>query len=142
MATPANDRTGAEAPMPAMQNVANNHGDAITTPTENRPLSQRRGRRRRPLLTVVACVMQGADARTLMLRGQTARSLVALVEAGGKGRTALEVSSWALRFAAYCHTLRHDYGLTIITEHEDHDGGWHGRHVLLDRVTILEVKGG
>ncbi len=72
------------------------------------------------------------------VRGQTGKSLRALVNAGDKGVTALEVTCWALRFAAYCHDLRHKHGLTIETLREDHDGGWHGRHVLRSPVTILE----
>lgn len=72
--------------------------------------------------------------------GQTARTLLALQEAGPKGCTALEVSSWALRFAAYCHDLKHRHGLSIRTEREEHDGGWHGRHVLETPVDIVEIK--
>ena len=79
--------------------------------------------------------------RSISVTGQVARCLLALVEAGPEGRTALEVSSWALRFAAYCHRLRHDCGLNITTEHEAHDCGWHGRHILLDNVTIAAVDG-
>ena len=71
------------------------------------------------------------------VKGQTGRSLRALVAAGDQGVTALEVSSWALRFAAYCHDLRHKHGLQIDTLREGHDGGWHGRHVLRSTVEIL-----
>lgn len=75
------------------------------------------------------------------VKGQTARSLVALVKEMGSGVTALEVSSWALRFAAYCHDLRHKHGLVIDTIRESHAGGWHGRHVLRSPVEIVEVIG-
>lgn len=76
------------------------------------------------------------------VRGQTARTLLALVDAGPKGNTALEVSSWALRFAAYCHDLKHKHGLTIRTDREEHPGGWHGRHVLETPVEIIEISCG
>jgi len=71
--------------------------------------------------------------------GQTARALVALVSAGDKGITAAEVSSWALRLAAYCHDLRRKHGLSIDTIREKHAGGWHGRHVLGSPVEIVEA---
>ena len=68
--------------------------------------------------------------------GQVAKALMALVENGAAGVTALEVSSWAYRLGAYVHTLRHDYGLSIETVHEDHEGGWHARYRLVSPVTI------
>jgi hypothetical protein len=74
-----------------------------------------------------------------VVRGQTAKSLLALVKAGERGCSALEVSSWALRFAAYCHELRKNHGLEIATLPENHDGGWHGRHVLRTPVEILAI---
>jgi len=77
--------------------------------------------------------------RRLIVRGQTAKALIALVNAGGYGVTALEAASWAYRFAAYCHLLRTQYGLAIRTEREEHSGGWHGRHVLETPVKILFV---
>jgi hypothetical protein len=95
----------------------------------------------RPMFIVVASVADVDAERLIETRGQTARALLALVAAGPRGRTALEVSSWALRFAAYCYELRHECGLTIITERESHVGGWHGRHVLLSSVRILSVQG-
>lgn len=76
-----------------------------------------------------------------VVKGQTARSLLALVNAGAMGVTALEVSCWAYRFAAYCHDLRHKHGLVIDTIRETHAGGWHGRHVLRSSVEITEVRG-
>ena len=68
--------------------------------------------------------------------GQVAKALVALVENGTAGVTALEVHSWAYRLGAYVHTLRHDYGLVIETVHEDHEGGWHARYRLMSSVSI------
>lgn len=70
--------------------------------------------------------------------GQTAKALRALALAGKGGVTALEVSTWAYRFAAYCHDLRKK-GLEIETLHEKHEGGWHGRHVLHTLVRLEPV---
>lgn len=68
---------------------------------------------------------------------QPQRALAALINAGSKGVTALELSSWVYRLGAYVHTLRHDYGLTIETLREPHDGGWHGRYVLHTQCQII-----
>ena len=70
--------------------------------------------------------------------GQVAKALSALVEAGTRGVTALEVNSWAYRLGAYVHSLRHDCGLAIETVREPHEGGWHGRYVLRSPVAIEE----
>ena len=70
--------------------------------------------------------------------GQTAKAITALVLAGQHGVTALEVSSWAFRFAAYCHLLRR-HGLDIQTLKESHKGGWHGRHVLHTAVRLQPI---
>jgi hypothetical protein len=71
-------------------------------------------------------------------KGQTAKALRALVAAGPHGVTAQEVAGWAFRLAAYCHVLRRKRGLSIKTLREKHEGGWHGRHVLLSAVTIID----
>jgi hypothetical protein len=68
---------------------------------------------------------------------QPRRALAALIKAGSKRVTALELSSWAYRLGAYVHTLRHDYGLAIETLHEPHEGGWHGRCVLQNPCQII-----
>ena len=75
----------------------------------------------------------------MTVTGQTAKALEALVQCGKTGVTALEASSWAYRFAAYCFVLRHDFGLVIETRREPHKGGWHGRHVLHSPVIIVEA---
>lgn len=92
-------------------------------------------------ISVTARVISVDGERAFTVTGQTARALLALVKAGPKGCTAMEVSSWAYRFAAYAFVLIHDHGLAIVTEREDHPGGWHGRHILLDRVEIMAVAG-
>lgn len=92
-------------------------------------------------LTVHAIITGDGGERAITVKGQTARALMALVEAGLKGRTALEVSTWAYRFSAYCFDLRHLHGLSIRTDREEHPGGWHGRHVLENTVRIVAVEG-
>jgi hypothetical protein len=79
------------------------------------------------------------DGQQIRLTGKTALTLEALIRAGQKGVTALEMSSWALRLAAYIHTLRTVYGMAIETLHETHNelGDWHGRYVLQSRVLIM-----
>ena len=80
----------------------------------------------------------GADGvkRTATVRGQTAKALRELSKAGPQGVTAMECDTWAYRLAAYCHDLRGKHGLVIETLHENHPGGWHGRHVLQTPVAI------
>ena len=92
-----------------------------------------------PRLYVEAIAYLPEGERRFIVRGQTAKALVALVASGDRGATALDVSTWALRFAAYCHLLRRDFGLSIRTDREDHPGGWHGRHVLETPVRIVLV---
>lgn len=104
-----------------------------TTPRPSRTSRKRRGWPR-----VMAQVI-GPEPRVILVTGQTARALLALVAAGPKGVTAAEMSCWALRLAAYTHDLRHKHGLVIPTEHEAHDGGWHGRHCLVDAVRTRDT---
>ena len=80
----------------------------------------------------------GPDGSPFVTRGQAARALQALVAAGVSGCTALDVSSWAFRLAAYVHTLRREFGLVIETVRELHEGGWHGRYVLRSTVVLVE----
>ncbi len=82
------------------------------------------------------CHIDGAE-KTISLTGQLARTLIALVQAGRHGVTALEMSTWAYRLGAYVHNLRHDYGLEIETRREEHPNGWHARYVLLTPVTDI-----
>ncbi len=55
-----------------------------------------------------ATVFEVGYSRIITVKGQTAKALLALVEAGPRGVTALEASSWAYRLAAYCHDLRRE----------------------------------
>lgn len=86
-----------------------------------------------------AVAHEAAGDRPFVVRGQTAKAILALVCGGDHGVTALEAATWAFRFAAYCFVLRTRYGLAIRTEREEHPGGWHGRHVLETPVTIRFV---
>ncbi|MGE0735303.1 MAG: hypothetical protein AB7P50_11175 [Alphaproteobacteria bacterium] len=90
-------------------------------------------------LKVRARIAGGDTAREIVASGQEAKALLALAEAGARGVTALECAAWAYRLAAYAHSLRKRFGLVIVTLHEAHPGGWHGRHVLETAVEILEV---
>ncbi len=72
------------------------------------------------------------------LCGQKCRSLIALIKSNNEGITSLEVSCWAFRLAAYICELRHKFDLNIVTKDEPHDGGYHARYHLLDKVEILE----
>jgi hypothetical protein len=74
------------------------------------------------------------------INGKVAKSLIFLIVSGNSGITALEVSSWAFRLAAYIHILRTKYDIDIITIDEPHDGGIHGRYILKDRVDIIHKK--
>ena len=84
-----------------------------------------------------ALTVETPSGRIAINARQPRRALAALIQAGSKGVTALELSSWAYRLGAYVHTLRHDYGLTIETLREPHDGGWHGRYVLHTPCQII-----
>lgn len=75
------------------------------------------------------------------VKGRFAQTLGALVNAGPRGVTALEMQSWALRLGHYVWVLRHRYGLPIATETEPHDGGNHARYKLnTEGLTILDVQ--
>ncbi len=91
-------------------------------------------------LTATFSLQNSGATKTITLKGQTAKTLIALIKAKQKGCTALEISSWALRLSGYIHILRTKYRLNIVTKKEPHDGGSHGRYFLLDEVDILESK--
>jgi hypothetical protein len=74
------------------------------------------------------------------INGKVAKSLTTLIVSGNSGITALEVSSWAFRLAAYIHILRTKCDIDIITIRESHDGGIHGRYILKDKVDIIHEK--
>jgi hypothetical protein len=80
------------------------------------------------------------SGRCFEVTGQTAKALTALVAAAERGCTALEVATWALRFAHYVLCLRR-LGLQIDMEREAHQGGWHGRYRLRSPVQIVTAEG-
>lgn len=82
---------------------------------------------------------KGLAGQPFVLSGQSARTLLALVNAGEAGVTALEIASWAFRLSHYVMVLRHRHRLAIPMLWEAHDGGKHGRYVLRSPVTILEI---
>ena len=86
----------------------------------------------------IALTVDTPAGRIAVSERQPRRALAALISAGSKGVTALELSSWAYRLGAYVHTLRHDYGLAIETLREPHDGGWNGRYVLHTPCQIID----
>lgn len=92
----------------------------------------------RPIGKEKVRVIRDDGAPSFIVSGQTAKAIRALVLAGKHGVTALEVATWAYRFAAYCHDLRKK-GLEIETVREGHVGGWHGRHVLHTLVRLEPV---
>lgn len=66
------------------------------------------------------------------------KTLNALVDGGIKGITALELSNtWALRLADYVFQIKRGLGIDIETVREEHEGGWHGRYVLISDVQII-----
>lgn len=88
----------------------------------------------------ITCRIYTEDGeRTVELSGRNAQTLQALITSGVNGITALEMSCWAYRLAAYIHILKHQYGLDITTLREPHEGGHHGRYILHSAVEILEV---
>ena len=82
-----------------------------------------------------------SERREIEVTGRYAQTLRALVEAGNRGTTALEMSSWALRLSHYIFILRTRDGLDIETRNEPHDGGTHGRYFLLSQVEIIGSDG-
>ena len=75
-------------------------------------------------------------------KGRVGQTLYALVEAGARGVTALEMQSWAFRLADYVHDLRHEHlgGFDAIqTIYEPHEGGEHARYLLIVEVEIIEI---
>ena len=61
-------------------------------------------------LYVETIVFTGEAERPFIVRGQPAKALIALVNGGDRGVTAMEVANWADRFAAYCFELHTWYG--------------------------------
>lgn len=75
-----------------------------------------------------------------IVTGRQAQTILWLATKGKKGVSALEMSSWALRLAAYVHILKSKHDLQIVTQREKHDGGTHARYVLLTPVEIIKIE--
>lgn len=82
--------------------------------------------------------LRDGSEHQLEFSGKLARTLTALIDTR-HGITAVEVSSWAFRLAAYVHVLRQN-AIEIATEREEHPGGWHGRYFLLSDCSKVDVK--
>ncbi len=99
---------------------------------------------------IVRAVVEGLtlfDHREIEATGRYGQTLKALIEAGDKGVTALEISSWALRLSHYVDILRKDerYRLHIETQLEEHEvegmgAGRHARYFLRDRVRLVDGR--
>ena len=90
----------------------------------------------RPWALAAYTVNDGDDTRIISLKGRDRWTLEMLMQAGEHGLTAMELNG--PRVHAYVFDLRHEHGLTIITENEMHEGdfpGRHGRYFLLSNVT-------
>jgi len=82
-----------------------------------------------------AKVVYTFNGKTEEVSGRQAQTLLALVDNKKSGVTALEMSSWALRLAAYVHQLK-ALGLEIDCIREPHSGGSHGRYFLRSDIQI------
>jgi hypothetical protein len=118
-----NETGGAAATAPALPKADDFAPAAMGYPTSSR----------RRKLVVHAIGPHGRFTVT----GQDARTLLALVQAGPRGVTALEVGSWAFRLAAYVHRLRAGHWLGIETVREAHPGGTHARYILRSPVELV-----
>ena len=90
----------------------------------------------RPWALAAYTVQDGDESRTIALKGRDRWALEMLMKAGDRGLTAIELNG--PRIHAYVFDLRHEHGLSIITENELHEGdfpGRHGRYFLLSKVS-------
>lgn len=95
------------------------------------------------LRVVAAVACPDGTERRFVVTGQIGRTLKALVAAGPRGVTSLDVAgTWALRTSHYIFVLRREHGLNIAMDREPHEGpagtGWHGRYRLLTPVRLAE----
>ncbi|MCH7832931.1 MAG: hypothetical protein IIC55_08685 [Proteobacteria bacterium] len=86
-----------------------------------------------------------SERREIQVVGRFAQTLRALVEAGPKGVTALDLAHWAVRLSHYVWVLRHRHGLHIDMIEEAHGGdypGKHGRYFLRTTVELIDAGDG
>jgi hypothetical protein len=130
-----------DAMQPIDPGLARADGDeALACKRRDRPRVSGLGRRPRVRGRFALTFERLSDGRVFQLKGQTARALKALHDAGDAGVTAIECSAWAFRLAAYCFDLRRHFELDVATLREGHEGGWHGRHVLRSPVRVVAVE--
>ena len=82
------------------------------------------------------------ERREIEVTGRIGQTLKALVAAGPKGVTALDLANWAVRLSHYIWVLRRRHGLDIATFEESHGGdypGRHGKYVLKSTVQLIDV---
>lgn len=73
------------------------------------------------------------------IKGQTAETLLALIDAGKGGLTTQDVPR-GFRLAAYVHILRRRHGVNIRSYRVKTTSAWHGRYVLGAGVWINAVE--
>lgn len=103
-----------------------------------RPRGNATGRPIRRLLVTFAVTENSRDIE-YQVRGKTARTLIALIEAKGEGVTGQE-TSLTFPLATHVLELQRHYGLSIRAEQEEHPHGWHARYVLETPVRILRTE--
>ena len=91
-------------------------------------------------LTITAKALP--DGLPVTIKGRIAWALLELVRAGQRGCTPID--NPGPRWSAYVFNLRTEFGLSIETIHENHDGpfaGTHARYVLQTAIEILGSNG-
>ena len=86
-----------------------------------------------------------SSRREIEVVGRFAQTLRALVEAGPKGVTALDLAHWAVRLSHYVWVLRHRHGLHIDMVEDRHGGdypGKHGRYFLRSQIRLIDADDG
>ena len=73
-------------------------------------------------------VAEPGGSKTIALTGRFSQTLDALIAAGDRGITALDIAHWAVRLSHYIYILRKKHGLTIEMLEEEHGGEFPGRH--------------
>lgn len=81
----------------------------------------------------------GPDGQPLMVSGQMAKVLLALIAAGEAGVDPLARETWSLRLSDHVRKLKTLRGLSIATMWGRHDDGRHARYVLQSAVIIVEI---
>lgn len=101
-------------------------------PNKNRQLRKR---------CALVIQFRNGDGPVQKANGREAETLIALINSGSHGITALEAfhGGWAVRLAAYVNNLRR-MGVDIRTIREAHEGGSHGRYMLMSPVVIVSLE--